>query len=268
MYDPQCELKYNLNTAKEVFNIKPYHSDFSSSQSGSNSFAKVSYDDAVKLSLIGDQELLRSIETRARELSASGNGLSASNRLSRVYSDSDGDIDVSRHLSKSDTPFIAMKRQLRGKKLISLVINQTVQGGISHQALEKRGVAIYTAIRALELKGYSIEICLVCPSPSTCVTVTVKQFGEYLDPAVACFWVSHPAAFRRCMFRLIEDFPIEILQSKIGNGYGRCADQHPDTLKDNQLYIPYFRPDEEHCSVEDHLKDIITIFKNKGIVIA
>lgn len=135
-------------------------------------------------------------------------------------------------------------------RCVNLLVNICARGSADAQFLFNRGVAIASAVYALQASGVSVSLQVgewVTGSESEQTThhtsIEINQFNQYIDPARLAFWLAHPAALRRCIFRYNEQQSEEI-RERYGfypsSGYGSPADgDQPKLNQDGIIYIPF-----------------------------
>jgi hypothetical protein len=117
-------------------------------------------------------------------------------------------LDVGRFLSGEPECLLAFNNR-ENSKIVKIAIDIGYNCHINADTVLARGRAIYSMVRALELKGYSVGISLfVCSSNDThtfSCELRLREPGEFLDPAIVAFYIIHPSAFRRVFFRMQEE---------------------------------------------------------------
>jgi len=186
------------------------------------------YDRALGLARSGWKEIGDEIDKLLRSLQ-----LDVDKDDIKYHFDVSGEeIDVSRYLA-GDPECYLDPRLTDGGKLGTRVINLWLKVGdncsTDATTLKNRGMYYATLVRALEQSGKSVGVTLyvACQSRNTnaktLTTIRIKKPCEHLDPNTLAFWIAHPAAFRRIIFRLWELLPDETRDEmgfRDGHGYG------------------------------------------------
>lgn len=159
-------------------------------------------------------------------------------------------VDVGRLLSGE--PECMLQFYNRDPKLITLEVNISARAKVDATHLFNRGVAVAGAIMALQSQGFSVRLAVydaVSETNSGLAThktvVQISDYGEYMDPGRIAFFVAHPAALRRAIFRLNEHEPLAVRQqfgfySSGGYGYpGNPPAETPASEGDIVVDIPW-----------------------------
>lgn len=83
-------------------------------------------------------------------------------------------------------------------KIIEMIVNTTVSGGIDESLIRTRGAAILAMIEGLETVGYRVGITMLfCESSGFHVEIRVKNPDEQMQDDLIAFAVAHPSFSRR-----------------------------------------------------------------------
>ena len=114
--------------------------------------------------------------------------------------------------------------------------------GVDAESFTRRGLFVFSVIRALELAGKSVGITTGSGTSNRGnhgeYWIRIKEPDQYINPGVLAFWLCHPAAHRRLMFRLKEHTsPTEVYAFSYNGGtYGATADSHQKIDKETIYY--------------------------------
>jgi len=118
------------------------------------------------------------------------------------------------------------------KPVVRLMINQCASAGISASVFNARGAVICAMVCKLERLGYGVQVYYGDGGQGQKTTsyyfnsVKVKDSDEFLHEGTLAFWLTHPAAFRRIGFRMIESVDYSVCD--ICTGYGLPANFSSD----------------------------------------
>lgn len=120
-------------------------------------------------------------------------------------------------------------------KVLRVVLNGTVSGGISTRSIVKRGAMACALVDALECAGYSCEIVAafklsVGDKISDSHLVPVKDAGASLELDRVAFALAHPSMFRRLVFSACEQ-NMEF-SNAAGRSYGMPTPLHKNDRGD------------------------------------
>lgn len=104
-----------------------------------------------------------------------------------------------------------------GNRVVTLAINCSVSASISSKTIIERGAALCALIKLLETNGKSVRVVLGMgvnigfSNPKTTdkiqTEIVLKQEGQPFDLDSMAFWLVCPDAFRRLLFRFLEEHP-------------------------------------------------------------
>lgn len=205
------------------------------SKTGRVEWAGVPFDQALMLAENGDSILAKKIDERAEKISMDVN--IENNTLKLVDSSSGGSVNVSDFLLGLPECMSDFELRRDKSRVINILFNGGVNSNISHEALVSYGSALFTTIRALEMRGYSVGLIIgYGNSGYDCgkhnVYVVLKEPGELIEAGIAAFWIANPASYRRLVFRLWENFFPELTKYP---EYGRAGEAL--TIAENTLYF-------------------------------
>lgn len=99
----------------------------------------------------------------------------------------------------------------RVKSTVKMLVNIALPGSTKEKNINNCGGAICTVIDNLETQGHRVELTLIDNIQTNdkigdffAPGLIAKQASEALDINTIAFWLSHPSALRRLMFRAIE----------------------------------------------------------------
>ena len=270
--------EYSLHEALAVLKSPlPNPKDgYNASAEGSESFTGTKdLDEANKLATFGSQDILQKIEASADKLSSHFERDAPSFRI--VFSPVGSAFSCSRMIKDNPKCMKRRRRTIGASRVVEIMFNITAWCTIESDTMAKRGAAIFTVVRAMEKQGYSVGLTLVTAnsrSNGNNTFVRVKEPSEFLDPAVAAYWIAHPSSLRRSFFRLYESLSPELREKygyERGGGYGRCAEvseseisKRSEALGAPVLYIPQTDGSHENKTEEQLLEGVLQIFENQG----
>lgn len=165
------------------------------------------------------------------------------NALNAVIYDYAGDnVDIGRFVSGE--PECMMSLRKKGKPIITLLVNVSVDCGVEAEKIIERGRAVLDIVSGLEANGYAVDITIIDSMYDNTHRnywnkIKIKDCKEYMNLPQLAFWLVSPSVLRRLGFRHSELYPDDI-QGDIGEGYGRPRDlekQELDLEKDT-IYFP------------------------------
>lgn len=185
-------------------------------------------------------------------------------------------VDVGRYLSNE--PECMFAQQITPLSTVSIVLNIAASCSASATCLYNRGIAMAAVIHALQSSGRGVSLKVVeavenYEGSIHTTEITLQDFGDYINPGRLAFWVAHPAALRRCIFRYNEQQSDE-LRERFGfyarSGYGTPTGFPKERLPEGSIYFPHITTDELHRkygSPEAALATVVEEFKKKGVPI-
>ena len=135
---------------------------------------------------------------------------------------------------------ITIKQDIKKVKIINIVINSCVSGGINKNSIQKKFSEILNDIIFLEKKGYRVNIYLLIGTVNgnteetlkyNLGVVKVKKDSEPIDLKKLVFPLVHPSFLRRFIFRYLETFGTNDFTH---SGYGRPLFINRDNKHDRQ----------------------------------
>jgi hypothetical protein len=227
----------------------------------------VDFTQARKLATLGWNAQAHKLLRRAEVLRF---GLDSS--VSNVFDVSGDAVDVGRFLSHE--PECMFAQQVSEERSISVLVNISASAGAKAECLFNRGVAVAALVRAIQSTARSVSVSVGVsthggdnPSPSEprhVTIVNIQGMGELMHPGRIAFWISHPAALRRCFLRFMEQQPVEI-RRKIGitpiGRYGTPCEIPAQCVPENALYIPFLTMDELNEQYGDPVRSLQTLMK-------
>lgn len=182
-------------------------------------------------------------------------------------------VDVGAFLE--GTPECMLSFTVPQAKAVRIVASITARCDADAPRLLNRGIAIAAAVYALQCGGSPVSLTvgewITGGGEMFRNTVEVNPYGDYIDPGRLAFWLAHPAALRRCMFRYQEQEPEQVRRLfgfHSGGGYGRPADAPADSTDlEGAVYIPFPETSElsKYETPERAFQTIKEILAAKGI---
>lgn len=261
---------YSLSEVREILDL-PVPEGAASHERDSN-WAGCSYDEAKKSAYVGMEDLY----SKAKELSKSKQ-VSNSLLIDSVvpvnrYDYSGENVDLDRYLSGEPECCVSLQdREGTTKRVINLIVCCGASASYSSASLINRGIYIASIVEALTHAGYSVGvICVWCTANNgkLNIAVRVKHPGEFIDPCLLTYWLSHSSILRRIFFRLGEHEPREI-RNLIGlgtqyGGYGQSTSIDKELIEDPESYIIINRISSDNTNQEE--KNIYNSLISQGIL--
>ena len=162
-------------------------------------------------------------------------------------------------------------------KAVRIVAAISARSSADAPRLLNRGIAIAAAVYALQCTGTPVSLVVgdwvSGNGEQFRNTVEVNPYGDYIDAGRLAFWLGHPAALRRCMFRYQEQQPAGVRHTfgfYSGGGYGRLTDP-PAGSEDGEgaVYVPFPETSalSDYETPERAFKTITDILASKGITL-
>lgn len=170
-------------------------------------YGGVGWKGALERATKGDQVLLAQIDKMAEKIQSEC--FRPADPVVEYNRGCAGDsIDMGLYMSGEPECMYEATCTIPDRPIVDIVVQVNALAGVRADTLARKGAGVFACIRALELQGYSVGItavrCVRDGNAKHIHTVVLKQPEEYLDPAVAAFWLAHPSGFRRLFFRLAE----------------------------------------------------------------
>ncbi|MCO6429982.1 MAG: hypothetical protein J5J00_03910 [Deltaproteobacteria bacterium] len=148
-------------------------------------------------------------------------------------------------------PECMLSYQAPEMRSLKVIVNLSARFDSDARTLLNRGIAVASLVYALQSSGVGVSLAVgewVHDGRRSIheTIVEVNQYSEYIDPGRLAFWIAHPAALRRCIFRYQEQRSPEVRERfgfQEGGGYGKPVD--PDTSRfkeEGTVFIPYPDP--------------------------
>lgn len=183
-------------------------------------------------------------------------------------------VDIGRFLENEPECMIDYRLNERPTRVLNVAINAAALAMVSPQAIVERGSLMFCIMRALELSNYSIGVSVSWPcenhSDDVCHTeLHLKCAGEYLDPAVLAFYITHPASLRRIGFRLKESLPDDLrrrfeFSSGGFGGYSRTC-QIPQQARKDRICIPPIDTAWSGMNFDQKIESIVKHFRAEQV---
>lgn len=260
--------EYTLSDVIKILNSKPKTKASSQRDSESAEWAGAGYQDAVKMATIGDSKTFSAIETIARGMSSQNENISDC-VIDTDYCVSGHTVDIDRFLSGN--PECMLETNITSSnRVVNIMLNCGAWASVKPEDMQRRLSVVIAIVRALELSGYSVglvyEIAVSMDNNNFVTRITLKEPDRYADWSVISFWACHPAALRRCWFKIVEEEPNHIrdlFAFKEGRSYGNPTNS---TKSDsNTVYIPLITRSEICASDQELRQKVIYHFQRQGI---
>lgn len=138
------------------------------------------------------------------------------------------------------------------KKILAVTVNQVVGVNVAADDIIKAGAKILTAINALEMNDYrvNLNVCVASRTKEQTVAMTVsaKKAGEPLNLLKIAYPLVNPDFLRRHFFRYLETIPGQ-MSVRFRDGYGIPAINYGD--------ISVYRIIKDGTSVQDIIDMIL-----------
>lgn len=203
----------------------------------------LTFDDAIEAGMMGwpegREKMMKTVEAITESLPKAGDsGRTAG--FDYEYMEDGDELCIDSYLEGDDRYWLQPQFSAE-KPIVRIFINIGASGGVGGETLISRGVVLGAMIVKLERLGYGVQLFVGDAGTSAnqrfAATIRIKESDEYLNYDVLAFWVAHPAALRRLMFRIIEAADASV--ANVGYGYGMPA--------------PITSPDFDFVSDEAHL---------------
>jgi hypothetical protein len=231
------------------------------------------FKEARELAIAGWQEKARELWQLVRALAPA-----VEYGLKSAYDVTGECVDVGRFLNGE--PECMLSHQVPVKNVIKVAVNISARCNAPANLLFNRGAALAAIVQALQSAGQSVSLSVVEVVSSEFASgsmhetiVEIERFGDYINPGRLAFWLAHPAALRRCIFRLNEQSDASIRQTygfHDDGGYGYPQD-HPSKMKEEDVvYIPFPETDMlgDYANPNKALRSLITFFTKAGVPIS
>jgi hypothetical protein len=187
-------------------------------------------------------------------------------------------VDVGRYLSGE--PECMISELVTPQSAVKVLVNISAASACDATIMFNRGIALAAIIHALQSSGRGVSLTIVENVTGGRgeheTTVELQRFGDYINPGRLAFWVAHPAALRRCVFRYNEQQSNAVRDQfgfRDGGGYG-YPNEMSETARSGDapegvVCIPYlkYRDEYEYRTPEIALRTLIELFKKKNIPI-
>ncbi len=164
------------------------------------------------------------------------------------YAVSGAYVDVALYLEGE--PECMVEFESEPDKMIEVMVPISTMASIDAEYMFNRGSAIASIVYSLLCSSYKVRLEVVeCIGESWdrhLTRIVISEFGDILDPARFAYWLVHPAALRRSIFRLNEQNSEELRENfgfYEGGGYGSPRNYPKDQIPDGALYFPIIDSD-------------------------
>lgn len=179
------------------------------------------------------------------------------------------EVDVARYLSGEPENMIDYEPVPvpRNGRVIVLCSSVSVSGGVSTDAIKRRGYAVAALVFALAKMGFNTELWADMTSSKSrdldSIRVLVKGTNDEIDPARIMFAFAHPGMMRALMMPAMHDWPADKRKANnVGGTYGAVANAIED-LPEGTIYLPSVYSDQ---AVPDADKALLRHLTDLGIV--
>jgi hypothetical protein len=128
----------------------------------------------------------------------------------------------------------------KGTKVLKLVFNCSVSGGISTDVMIAKGAVVCALVESLEYAGCRVEIDVVEATTyydqglsKFSLIIPTKEANQHMDRDKLAFALAHPSVLRRLVFGVEEENGR--FMKIAGTGYGMPAD--PDVSEHGDIFI-------------------------------
>ncbi|RMG44551.1 MAG: hypothetical protein D6719_01575 [Candidatus Dadabacteria bacterium] len=195
--------------------------------------------------------------------------------VTQGYDVSGDAVDVGRYLSGE--PENMLTQRIEPLSAVQVVVNISASAWTDARRMFNRGIALAAIIHALQSSGRGVSLVVAVSASNRLgsnheTLIELQRFGDYINPAQLAFWVAHPAALRRCVFRYNEQQDYKIRNwfgFRAGYGYGMPDEIDTKNLEPGTVYIPHINREAEAASEtpEEALKYLVKLFKKAGVPI-
>jgi hypothetical protein len=232
-----------------------------------------SFSEASDLALVGWQEKAEELWRYVKALAPK-----TDTGIAERFDVSGGAVDVGRFLSGE--PECMLTQTVTPLSAVKIMVNISASAGIDARLLFNRGIALAAIIHSLQSSGRSVSLSVGESVQSSSYTqdihntvIELQRFGEYINPGRLAFWVAHPAALRRCIFRYNEQQDGEILRRMgfydDGGGYGQPRDFDPSIVPQEAVALPHLEYSNRYRyeTPERAIEHLVEEFNKQGIPI-
>ncbi len=183
-------------------------------------------------------------------------------------------VDIGRYLEGEPECMLSFSSRPIGP--LKILVNIVARCGADAPRLLNRGIAVAGLIYALQSNGMSVSLwvgeSVTNEDFQHNTIIEINSCSEYIDPSRLAFWLGHPAALRRCIFRYNEQQP-ESIRDRMGfhdeSSYGMPRDFNMAKLsQQGMIYLPF--PEtadlEEYETPQKAYEAIKAIVNPQGIV--
>lgn len=184
-------------------------------------------------------------------------------------------VDIGRFMSNE--PECMLNFNLPKLRRLEFCVNISAKSSTDASQLFNRGLAIAAAVYALQSSGVAVSLkvgewvssCTEVDKLTHETMIEINSYAQYIDPARLAFWLAHPAALRRCIFRYNEQQSDSIrkafgFQSDDGYGLPRNAPVGRIDSEDT-IYIPFPEDMNDFETPEKGFEVVKKILADNGI---
>lgn len=214
-----------LNILEGRKNNEVMRDEHSSTQTGGREWSGTdSYEEAVKLLTCGYTDILDKLRLGIQKATKSLKDIDFSKN--HIIEDVQGASPIVPNYLQGLPKTMCYRQSVPKKiKTINIIYSPCANCGSEPEEFIEAGVAILSAIRAIEKSNISIKLdCMFSDATSgreaVIGIVRVKNYRDRLDLQKLCFPMAHPSMLRRIGFKYIETAP-DMKESGFTFGYGR-----------------------------------------------
>lgn len=187
-------------------------------------------------------------------------------------------VDIGAYLEGE--PECMMNFDVPVTRSVRIIANISARCSADAERLLNRGIAIAAAVYTLQANGMGVALSVGdwvseynAGGDLHQTTVEVNPFGDYIDPGRLAFWLGHPAALRRCMFRYNEQESPAVRSTfgfHSGGGYGYPADPDVNAITaDGTIFIPFPETSSLHlyATPQQAFDTVRKILEQQGITL-
>lgn len=204
------------------------HDQYSSESSDESEwFGTRTYDEAVKLLTCGYTDILDRLSLGINKAMKSLNDYDC--RKSYIIEDVQGASPIIPNYLMGLPNTMSYRQPVVKKiKTIDIIYAPTANAGSSSESFIEAGIAVLSAIKAIERTNISIKLdCMFKNSfaekHAVIGRVRVKNYRDRLDLQKLCFPIAHSSMLRRIGFKFLETVP-DLTYTGFRGGYGRSPE--------------------------------------------
>ena len=178
------------------------------------------------------------------------------------------EVDMGAFLAGEPEDMLGMIEQDKAR-FVRVIVNLSASWSVKADTLRARGVIACAVVDALERLGYRCEVIVGTRAMSGGhaheVRAMLKRAPEPVDLSRLAFWLAHPAAFRRLMFRLTERIEPPTVRQAMRYSYGYPS---PMTGEPGDILIGEMLGAGSEWTVEAMAKEVERYLKEVGVSVS